>query len=214
MRSDSMPVRHLSRGARRYALRSAAAITLLAALSFTSPAAAGDNVVSFHGKTPTADGIINEFMKGGQGGSAGHPMIRMRGIRIQPEKSASGGATTGCPKTNTVVALDVKFDVNSAVLTADAYRTLRQMAEAMNRAELSACHFAIEGHTDATGSAAYNDALSKRRANSVKEFLLSMDVGNSRLKTVGMGSRDPLDPAHPRAGENRRVQFRIVGNGK
>lgn len=126
----------------------------------------------------------------------------------QPTTTAAAG---GCPASGTAVALEIKFAVNSAVLQADAYRNLRQMAQAMNSDALRGCTFAVEGHTDASGNQNYNVKLSKLRANSVKNFLMSMDISSTRLKTAGKGSQEPLNPKNKFAPENRRVQFRILG---
>lgn len=124
------------------------------------------------------------------------------------ETVASVGA---CPASGTAVALEINFAVNSAVLEADAYRNLRQMADAMNSEELRGCRFSVEGHTDASGNAAYNQKLSRLRAASVANFLKSADIPQARLIEMGKGSQEPLDPRDPYAAENRRVQFRIVG---
>lgn len=133
----------------------------------------------------------------------------------QPQAPApqqtSTAAAGGCPASGTAVALEIKFAVNSAVLQADAYRNLRQMAQAMNSDELRGCTFAVEGHTDASGNPSYNVKLSKLRANSVKNFLMSMDIPSKRLKAAGKGSAEPLNPKDKYAPENRRVQFRILG---
>lgn len=125
-----------------------------------------------------------------------------------PQATAAAG---DCPATGTAVALEIKFTVNSAVLEADAYRNLRQMAEAMNSEELRACRFVVEGHTDASGNSNYNMKLSRLRANSVKNYLMSTDIDAKRLVTKGKGSHEPLNPRNKYAPENRRVQFRITG---
>lgn len=129
----------------------------------------------------------------------------------QPAPQPTVAAAGDCPASGTAVALEIKFTVNSAVLEADAYRNLRQMAEAMNSEELRACRFVVEGHTDASGNAGYNMKLSKLRANSVKNYLMSTEIDPKRLVTKGKGSYEPLNPRNKYAPENRRVQFRITG---
>jgi hypothetical protein len=61
------------------------------------------------------------------------------------------------------------------------------------------------GHTDASGRAAYNTALSRRRAESVAGILGSLGVAPDRIETIGMGSDVPADPLNPLAAVNRRV---------
>jgi outer membrane protein OmpA-like peptidoglycan-associated protein len=68
----------------------------------------------------------------------------------------------------------------------------------------------IEGHTDAAGSPGYNVSLSKRRALSVGEYLVSQGVDPSRLILVGKGMTEPLT-RNPYDPTNRRVQFVRVG---
>lgn len=67
----------------------------------------------------------------------------------------------------------------------------------------------IEGHTDSTGSEAYNLRLSDRRANSVKEFITNHGVDGSRMETIGYGESQPIDTNDTPEGRynNRRVEF-------
>lgn len=71
----------------------------------------------------------------------------------------------------------------------------------------------IEGHTDNTGEARYNQELSEARAETVMEYLIEKGVPRSRLKSVGYGFQRPLagnDTEEGRA-QNRRVEFMIEG---
>lgn len=68
------------------------------------------------------------------------------------------------------------------------------------------------GHTDAKGSDAYNLALSQRRADSVKAFLIqTCHVDGERLSAIGFGEEQPKNKDEPFADENLRVQ--IVNTG-
>ena len=67
----------------------------------------------------------------------------------------------------------------------------------------------VEGHTDATGSAAYNLELSRNRARAVRDYLVHQHgIDAARLKTVGYGESRPIEDTDPYAAINRRVQFR------
>ena len=70
----------------------------------------------------------------------------------------------------------------------------------------------IEGHTDSTGSAAYNMQLSRRRASSVKKWLVEHGVAASRLSAFGCGESGPRDSNDSDDGRqhNRRTEFRIL----
>lgn len=65
----------------------------------------------------------------------------------------------------------------------------------------------VEGHTDVTGTAAYNEALSLRRAQSVADALTEGGMDHERLKVRGLGKADPVQSNATAAGrrENRRV---------
>jgi OOP family OmpA-OmpF porin len=75
----------------------------------------------------------------------------------------------------------------------------------------------VEGHTDAIGSDSYNQGLSERRANAVKQYLVSNGIAESRLETVGKGEREPVAPNTTPEGQddpegramNRRVELKV-----
>jgi OOP family OmpA-OmpF porin len=106
----------------------------------------------------------------------------------------------------------ITFEFGSAQLRPESIDTLRNLGHALNQDLKDEKAFVIEGHTDRTGSRAYNDMLSKRRADTVKEYLVGeMGVSADRLQTVGRGFSEPADPRHPYAADNRRVVVINVG---
>ena len=73
-------------------------------------------------------------------------------------------------------------------------------------------YIAIEGFTDKTGAAEYNDALSRRRAERVTTYLIAQhDIPVYRIQDVGLGKAKPADEGHNRAAraKNRRVEVRL-----
>ncbi|MEM9062425.1 MAG: OmpA family protein [Pseudomonadota bacterium] len=103
----------------------------------------------------------------------------------------------------------VTFELASDTLTDQAQRNLREFAIALQTPALAGFKFAVEGHTDASGSAEKNLKLSERRAASVVTFLTSLGVQEKRLSAKGYGETRPLlsDPEDP---GNRRVETRRV----
>src|SRR5262249_17834902 len=101
---------------------------------------------------------------------------------------------------------------NSDKLTPDAILTLRRLGEALKDQRLAKDRFKIAGHTDAKGTAQYNQTLSEHRARAVRDYLLfQYDVEAGRIDTVGYGKTQLKDPAHPNDGINRRVQIINLG---
>ena len=102
----------------------------------------------------------------------------------------------------------INFSLDSAALQPEARAKLDEFAKALKDSRLKADTFIVEGHTDASGSAIYNEGLSERRAQSVTAFRLAKGIESSRIKPIGMGETHPrvADPYDP---VNRRVEMRI-----
>ncbi len=119
----------------------------------------------------------------------------------------------GCVKTDeaqNVVLKGVTFEVNSDRLTANAKEILATTAEGLKgQGNLKV---EIAGHTDSVGSAEYNQALSKKRAESVRDYLLNLGVAPDQLTARGYGESRPLRSNETPAGRerNRRVEINVV----
>ena len=108
----------------------------------------------------------------------------------------------------TMVTLgDVLFDTGKATLKPGAYRSIDRLAEALKKD--SNRKVIIEGHTDSTGSAELNQALSERRADAVETALLERGVNSNQLSAVGKGKDYPVATNDNAAGrqQNRRVEL-------
>lgn len=108
------------------------------------------------------------------------------------------------------VDLSINFDFDSARLQANSKPLLDNLAQAMNSQRLGALKFKVEGHTDAKGTADYNQELSSRRASAVQAYLIAQNVNADRLQAEGKGASDLLVPEKPLASENRRVRISLV----
>ena len=102
----------------------------------------------------------------------------------------------------------IQFEFDSSELTAESKERLNIIGELLNTDEALDKGLTIEGHTDIIGSSEYNLQLSRKRADSVKNYLISAhDIGVARLNTVGRGESSLIDPTNPKGPINRRVQF-------
>jgi outer membrane protein OmpA-like peptidoglycan-associated protein len=107
---------------------------------------------------------------------------------------------------NQRVNLSLNFPTGSAALTPAAAAQARTFGQALMMPQLATMRFRIEGHTDGVGSRASNVALSRRRAQSVADFLISMGVPRSRIEVQGYGPDRPLPGTARNSPQNRRVE--------
>jgi len=108
--------------------------------------------------------------------------------------------------------LTIHFDYNSDKLQDRSKPLLDNLASAMQSDRLSELKFRVEGHTDAKGTATYNEALSKRRADAVVSYLSQQGIPAGRLQPEGKGFRDLFDAANPQGETNRRVTIVSLEN--
>jgi outer membrane protein OmpA-like peptidoglycan-associated protein len=187
---------------------------IVAGLLATTAVSQAQTQVQQFGATPKADDLIKALAPtGGKNASrateSGPGQLSVRGIRVL---NAGPGNAAPTPAHSSAVALDVKFALGSADLTDAAKQTISELAKAIKSDQLQPYRFKVEGHTDSTGRPAANMVLSQQRAEAVKAFLVKdFDVAPDRLEAMGRGQQEPLDPAHPESGINRRVQVAIIG---
>jgi len=105
---------------------------------------------------------------------------------------------------------NITFAVDSADISASFYAVLDSVALVLDEYDKTLVE--VAGHTDSTGSAQHNQALSERRADSVATYLRSRGVSNDRLIAVGGGENYPVASNDTPAGRqlNRRVEITIV----
>ncbi len=105
----------------------------------------------------------------------------------------------------------VRFQFNEATLAPESYRVLDELAATL-RTDPRVGRVEIQGHTDAVGAEAYNVALSQRRADVVRDYLVGRGVAPERLVATGYGTSRPQTSNDTEAGRarNRRVQFEVL----
>jgi outer membrane protein OmpA-like peptidoglycan-associated protein len=110
-------------------------------------------------------------------------------------------------KGKTVILRGVNFEFNKATLTKYSEKILWKAHKAMlANPEVSVV---ITGHTDNVGSQKFNQALSLKRAQAVKNWLVKKGIDSKRMRTVGRGENEPVASNETEAGrlENRRIEF-------
>ncbi|HSW38316.1 MAG TPA: peptidoglycan-associated lipoprotein Pal [Acidobacteriota bacterium] len=102
---------------------------------------------------------------------------------------------------------DIFFDLDDHSIRADASKILRSNARAL--AERPGIRITIAGHCDERGSSRYNLALGDQRANSARDYLISLGVDATRIETISYGEERPFCPESTEAcwQLNRRGQF-------
>ena len=108
---------------------------------------------------------------------------------------------------------NITFATNSSSLQPSFTDVLNSVVQVVK--EYDKTLLQINGYTDSTGSFEHNQKLSEDRANSVARFFLNSGVAADRVRTAGMGPRDPIasnDSAAGRA-QNRRVELSLIPTG-
>ena len=105
----------------------------------------------------------------------------------------------------------VFFATNKSTLTTASRDPLRNQAAWMRKKK--DLTFTIEGHADERGTREYNLALGERRANAVKDYLMTYGINGSRLSVISYGKERPVNSgANPLAGAQNRRSVTVKAN--
>jgi adhesin transport system outer membrane protein len=129
---------------------------------------------------------------------------------------AAGSARYQAVEDGTVVEieLDVKFELNSSVISSNFDGEISKASMVLQ--DNPSIHATVEGHTDTSGTAEYNQWLSERRAESVRDVMVNdHGVDPDQVVAVGMGEDQPIADNSTREGReaNRRVELMLDANG-
>jgi OOP family OmpA-OmpF porin len=103
--------------------------------------------------------------------------------------------------------VEVQFNPDSPIIRPESYRTIGRIADALYDPALSPYGFLIVGHTESTGKREYNLTLSQRRADAIRDVLVTaFKISTKRIQAVGLGEEQLLDATHPTAAVNQQVQ--------
>jgi outer membrane protein OmpA-like peptidoglycan-associated protein len=109
--------------------------------------------------------------------------------------------------------VEIQFDPDSPIIRPESYRGIGRIADVLSHPTLLPSTFLIVGHTETTGKREYNLTLSQRRADAVRDVLVTtFKISSKRLKAIGLGEEQMRDSAHPTAPINQQVQVVTVGN--
>jgi outer membrane protein OmpA-like peptidoglycan-associated protein len=123
------------------------------------------------------------------------------------EQKAGNGEFRSAAPMRVPVNVKINFKLNSAQISSEWQPPLKELASLLEKNQKLL--LMVEGHTDARGLPEYNEKLSAKRAEAVKDFLaLHAPSAKSRITSVGRGSRSLL-MSDPMDWRNRRVSFTV-----
>lgn len=155
--------------------------------------------------------IVGAGIGAAAGGYVGYRMDQQ--IRELDEATAGTGVDVGTTPNGDGILVnlpEVTFAVDSSTISPQMRDVLDRVAQSMIQYPNSLID--VMGHTDSTGSDAYNLDLSRRRAEAVTNFLVSRGVARRRIESIGYGEQYPIADNTTEEGRarNRRVEIRIT----
>jgi len=142
---------------------------------------------------------------------AARPAAPAAAAPAAPAAKPAAAAAAPVAAQKVTYAADAFFDFDKSVLKPEGRAKLDDLVSKIKGINLEV--IIAVGHTDWTGSAAYNQKLSVRRAEAVKAYLVSKGVERNRVYVEGKGESQPIADNRTREGraKNRRVEIEVVG---
>lgn len=115
------------------------------------------------------------------------------------------------PAKRKIILRGVNFDFDKSNIRPDARPILDAAVDVLNQEP--DIDVSVQGYTDSIGTEAYNQKLSQRRADSVKQYLVAGGISAARLTAIGYGESNPVATNETEDGraQNRRVELRVLG---
>jgi OOP family OmpA-OmpF porin len=134
------------------------------------------------------------------------------GVVLDAQVEVIKGQGTGLVAAVSIPAATL-FAFDSDVLSEAGKQAIEEYRKTLKPELAEAYAGVVVGHTDSTGDANYNLDLSKRRANNVRQYLVSTGVAEEKLRILGRGAKDPIASNETSEGraQNRRVELVVIG---
>ncbi len=185
--------------------------TAIGALAGAAVGAGGGALIAGRGHRGTG-ALIGGVVGAAAGGAVGNYMDR-QAAEMKRKLPEAAIAREG-DKLYVALPSGILFDVDKSDVKPAARNSIAKAAEVL--VKYPDTYVTVEGHTDSTGKPEYNQKLSERRADAVRDLLVRDKVPSSRLSVMGYGESDPVgDNSTPEGRQaNRRVQLEIRPNEK
>jgi len=178
------------------------------AIGAATGAAAGALVAKNSGAGALVGGLAGAAIGGGTG-----YYLDVQEAELRQELASTGvSVVRGDDSIRLIMPGNITFKTDSSDINASFYATLNSVAKVLNKYDDSTVM--VLGYTDSTGTAEYNQTLSKQRANAVAAYLQGQGVKASRFEVMGLGSSNSIASNATAEGrqQNRRVEIKIIPN--
>jgi OOP family OmpA-OmpF porin len=130
--------------------------------------------------------------------------------QIEKEVIVEKAAPVEKPVESNIVLYGINFEFNKSALLPEAYPILGKAKEILK--QNPGIKVEVQGYCDSIGGDAYNQKLSERRANTVRDYLIKQGIEDNRITAVGFGKSNPVADNGTDTGraENRRIEFKIL----
>lgn len=161
-------------------------------------------------KKDRGKGALTGAVAGGAiGGGVGYYMDKQEAELRQQLQGSGVQVQRDGDNINLIMPGNITFETSKHNIRSQFYDVLNSVATVLNEFNKTAVN--IGGHTDSTGSDEFNQLLSERRAQSVRDYLGERKVVYSRMKATGYGPRYPIASNSSSTGreQNRRVEIQL-----